>query len=328
MQRRKSPITPALANAMQAPLDISEVNGKAADRRFLQSIQETIDKAARESASRGTLKATVEMQKRLAAEAKAKREAELAAAISIVAAKEKDKGGRKNAAPDNRPTSERLAKLMGAEAITPPIDGHNTIMKAHLTQGVVEFYRDKWADEELQGARFLVKVWNDAVNGERGVTASYTGVPGAAYGPRDGGVKRGSKTETYVDAHQQMLNVEGILFAKFGAKGLNVVRWFVWETLRVARDGASMGEQMEAAGKSLAPFVKDAGRLWGITFGSLQTIFRFAYAEWVVKEEAMKRRASTPQQIEMRRAIRRHKMVKADLLEADRDSRSFKEGNG
>lgn len=335
MRRPKSPLTPAITNAMQAPLqlDLEEAirGSKARERAYLDTIRPEIDRAARESQTRGTLQSTIEAQKRAAAE-KRKRQAELQAQISVALANEKGgQRGRPRSGPaDNGPTPERLAKLRvepGELAIEPPLGAAGD--KPHQALNVVEFYRGKWSDEEQQGARYLVQTWNDAEKGLPTVTPNYTGVPGAAFGARDGGLKRGGKTERFVDLHQDVLNIEGIIFAKFGIKGLSLIRWFCWETLSVAQEGASLGERMKKAGQSLAPFVspKSEDRLWGITFGSLQTIFRFAYAEWVVKEEALKQRASTPEQIAMRREHRARRMGKDwPAARADRDMKREEQG--
>lgn len=337
--RRKSPLTPELAKAAMAPLDIqrSEIltgspppGAKAALRAHLDSIQPEIERAARNSEAIGTLRASAEAQKRLAAEkAREEKEAKIADAVSIVAAKEKERAQRKNAAPvNNGPTPERAAKLMTGDGIGLRVANAT---KAHEAQNVVEFYNGKWTDEELQGARHLVQKWNDAEKGHPTVTPAYTGVPGSGFGARNGGIRRG-KTEHFVSLHQEVLQIEGIIFAKFGSKGLNLVRWFCWETVLVAREGAALGEQMEAAGKSLAPFVspKNKDRLWGLTFGHLMAIFRFAYSEWVVKEAAMQQYRSSPQQIANRRAHRVRRMEQEGLLHAAQDGPAFpkREGRG
>ena len=301
--------------------DISELTGKAADRRFLESIQPVIERAAREGHERGILKSTIEAQKRLAAEKRLEREAKLAAAVSIIAAKEKERGGRKNAAQEyNGPTPERGAKLMGVVPIAPPIGtgDKNTITKAHLAQGVVEFYSDRMKAEHLQGARYLAQVGHKAGAGQPRVTGSYEGTPGTAFGPRRGGVAAHA-----LDAHNELLNVEAIITSNFGPEGRYLLRW-LWDSVEMARDGMGLREQMAVLGKSIAPWVKDPAGLAHIAHGSLLMMFRFAYSNWVVKEQAMQRRESTPQQIEMRRAIRRHKMVKEGLLDADRDGPAFK----
>lgn len=223
---------------------------------------------------------------------------------------------------DNSPTKERVARLAGVDELSPPIQDKDTraTSRAYKVEGVVDFYGakpkrpdgkpaedSKWGAEEEQGARFLVDVWHKASNGMPRVTSSYGGVPGS-FGPRDGGVKRG-KTEAHVDAHTKQLTCEAIIFSNFGVKGLQLVRWFVWETERVAKEGASVTEQMQHAGRRLAPFVRDEGRLWGLTFGSLQRIFYFSYAKWVAGERAASpAHPLTPQQIAARREARRRRV--------------------
>ena len=333
---RQIDIEDAIAEAKAA----ASVGDKAAERQYLESIAPDIERADRSRREREKLEAPVAAQKRAAAdnhkpwydrpidipagkyrvEQKVRRAAELAEQVSVSIAKQRETARRKNAAPlDNRPTPERAAKLVGiqadgqqstaVDAIAPPITDDDTraSLKAHEVQSVVDYYRRGWTYEELQGGHFLVNAWKEAALGEPRLVANYDGTPGSAFGPRDGGVKRSDKSERFVDAHNQMLNIEAILFTNFGAKGVSMIKWLVWETVKVSRDGAPLSEQMEAAGRALAPFVKDRGRLWGITYGYLKCILRFAYGQWVVKEEAMQRRDSTPEQIAMRR---RHRLAK------------------
>lgn len=216
---------------------------------------------------------------------------------------------------DNSPTRERLRTLAGIEAIAPPIADKNTraATRSYLTQSVVDFYAARparpgqpgtakpsaWGLDEEQGLRHLVQVYNRAGGGEPRVTASYGAGVHTAYGPRDGGVRRG-KTEAHVDAHNKLVEVEALLHAALGSKCVMVVRWFVGETERVA-EGATMIGQMQHAGRMLAPLVKDEDRAWGIAFGWLQAAGRFAYGKWVVSERAAQRTPSTPQQVEARR---------------------------
>ena len=321
---------------------------KARERATLHALAPQIERAAREAREREKLKASVEAQRAAAkdnatpwldrpidvavgkyrAEQKARRATELEDQVSISIAKQRETARRKNAAPplDNTPTPERAAKLVAVQGdgqrstavdtIAPPIkdDDTRTNAKAHVVQNVVDYYRDGWTYEELQGGIFLVNAWKEAAMGEPRLVANYEGTPGSAFGPRDGGVKRNGKSEHYVDAHQKVLNIEAILFTNFGRDGVNVIKWLIWETMRLGREGAPLVEQMESSGKALAPFVRDKSRLWGITFGYLKCILRFAYAQWVVREQAMQRRQSTPEQIDMRR---KHRLAKFGAFNAE-----------
>lgn len=304
---------------------------KAAMRELLATLSADIAKLARP-----TLPATEPMRRRLDEETR-QRARQLQAEVRANVAKRRKEERQELEPPpqqDNSPTPQRLARLViadpeadggkttGLDEISPPIADKDTrgTSKSYMVQGVVEFYaakpkrpgkppeESKWGLEEEQGARFLVKVWHKAESGMPRVTANYGGAPSTAYGPRDGGVKRGGKTEAHVDAHNELLHVEAIIFTNFGIRGLQLVRWFVWETERVAKEGSSVTEQMEHAGRTLAPFVKDQGRLWGLTFGSLQRIFYFSYAKWVANEQAMQRRQSTPEQIAARRQERSRRL--------------------
>jgi hypothetical protein len=212
--------------------------------------------------------------------------------ISVQLTKERENSQRRNAAPlDNGPTPERKAKLAGVEQITPPIDGtRGSITKAHVVQGVVEFYAGKWSYEDVEGARYLAQLWHKAASGGARVTGNYDGTPATAFGPRKGGVAAHT-----LDAHNQVLYVESILFKHFGRRGLSLVHWFLWSTQLIAREGAGMMEQVLAAGRSLAPWVKEEGRLWGITIGHLQAICHFSYANWVHGERAATRSRSPAQ---------------------------------
>lgn len=280
----------------------SDLNGKSAERSYLRSIQGDIERVAKESRARDTLTASVEAKKRVEAE-KRQRQKEKLARIAAELQREKDARHPDRDEQDNGPTRERRAKLAGLEEITPPIKDQQTRAntRAHLTQGVVEFYRNEWTYEELQGARHLISKWDAYAKALPSMTSNPEGVPGGSFGPRNGGLRGGERS---TQAYQDVTVIEAIIFTNFGAKGLNLVKWFAWETLRVAREGAPVTEQMHAAGRALAPFVRSEDRLWGITFGSLQRIFHFAYAKWVASEEAMRRRDSTPAQVAMRRGQR------------------------
>jgi hypothetical protein len=280
---------------------------KAAERQYLDSIRPKIERAVREAKSKGTLVSSFEAAKKAAAD-KRKRQEEERRRAAAAARLERESRPEPPIQADNAPTPERLAKLMGVETITPPIkdDSTRTNTRAHRVQGVVEYYHREWTYEEREGAQYLVDKWRAYEKCFPTMTANLDGTPGNAFGPRAGGFR--GKAEAAADASHAILQIEAIIFTNFGIKGLNLLRWHVWESAKVAKEGATMTEQMQAAGRTLAPFVKAEDRLWGITFGSLQRIFHFAYSKWVATEQAMQSRPSTPEQIAMRRQQRQRRM--------------------
>jgi hypothetical protein len=232
---------------------------------------------------------------------------------------------------DNGPTPERLSKLQadGGQAIdqiSPPIVDDDTLStaKAHETQTVVDFYKKRWTHEELTGARYLVRVFDQAVLDERKVTPAYDGMPVTAATPGKAGstslaelAEAAKLAGERARRHEHWINVEAILHTRFGQKGVKVIQWFVWETHRVAREGTPLGEQMVEAGRALAPFVEDEARLKGVTLGWLQAVFRFAYGQWSVPEEAAKRQAasrSTDAEIAARRRMRQAQLEHTEMV--------------
>jgi hypothetical protein len=269
LSKRPTHISPEAAKLSQAPL----LGEKAKTRAELQSLQGEIDRVARESKERQKLAATVEMQK--VARQKAAKIARVAAAIEEERAPPP--------APDNAPTRERQAKLLGEATISPPVKDKETRAntRVHEAHGVVEFYAGKWSYEQLQGARHLVQKWHETGIEPR-ITANYDGTPvsAAMFGPRSAGLVGKRR-----DAYTEWMQIEAITKAHFFEGGWNLIRWFVIETVRVAKEGATMTDQLTEAGRRLAPFVKDKERAWGVAIGSLQRIFEFAYGHFVVPKQ-------------------------------------------
>ena len=314
MRRKQPPITHAQARAMQSPLSLDEIVARAKrNDGELERLKIVASPQAR--AHRDQLIQTGHLD--------GNRQVAMVEQISAYAAKEKERQRRKNAAPiDNGPTPERRAKLLGVDAITPPInDGGRTAGKAHIAQGVVEFYHGKWSYEAEQGAKYLRDLWAEAQSGQPKSTPNYDGTPGGSFGPRRGGVAAHTKEQNF-----DVIKAEAIVFGNFGSRGLQHLRWFFWDKEKPGGEGLPLLQQMERAGRSLAPFIEENKRLSDVTYGFIYGIALFAYQKWVVDEKAMERKHSTPEEIAARRKARQERMQREGLVHPAQDGPAFPKG--
>ena len=304
---------------MQAPLDqdISELTGKAADRRFLEGLQPVIERAAREGHEREKLKSAPKAQRRVARESEKpwldrdinvptgkyrdeQKMQRFAEQVSVFADKQRRNAARRNARVADEPigpTQERYFRGgEGIDAITPPIGSHAVTVgiKAHIVRRPIDTDRDRIGDRRYDAALRFLRDYDAVVLGTKRIIADLDSVGGGSFGPRHGGVTD-SVRESAARLHLlQQLSGNEI--------------WRVLEQLVAQTHDVKKGRPVtvEEFGHELTGYSRDQARSAGVAAMALALSF---VVNFYRREDALSRGdVSTAEEIRARLQIRRERL--------------------